>query len=203
MARYRRPTLGIAGRIRGALRTYNSLLYAGRATADSAKKLKTWYQNRKKAPINPVVAKIRQRTRGELASHPTAFSRKSISGQQRRDSLAKNIRAYRAKYPTQRTHNATKSPGAKLTRAPRTTKISLESGITANRVHSRIRRYKMRDSYVNPILNSHRGDRKAAAAEIRSNRKSGIRPKFKTNKYDPLFKKAANYIRSKGIKLAP
>lgn len=202
MARYRRPSLNVLGSLKSGLRTYNSMLYAGRATVDSVRKIRNWMANRKQAkrPVNPVVAKVRQRTRGGLVNHPTAFAKTTISSQQRRDALAKNIKAYRAKHPTKRKHTA-QAPSSKLARAPRTTKITLESGITHNRVHGRIRRFKMRDSYVNPILASHKGDRKAAAAVIRANRKLGIKPKFKTHEVDPLFKKASAYIMKHGIRL--
>lgn len=81
--------------ILGALRTYNSAMYAARATTAAIRRIKTRVRDHINKPKTSVVARVRTKTRGALNSNPRAYDRSTMAGQKRRDDLAKKISASR------------------------------------------------------------------------------------------------------------
>lgn len=174
-----------------ALRTYNSALYAARATVDTAKKAHRWLHRRTK-PKNPVVSKIRSRTRGPLGASKTAYSRETISGQARRDALAKKLR----KQPRPK-RTFTGRVGSEFVRKPYSGKIEIGKNMTGAQVKRNIVRHQVKN-YTKGFVKQHRGNRVAAARDIKAQRNAsqtgGYSKTTGSNITRARFKRAGGYM---------
>lgn len=156
----------MANPITRALRTYNSTLYALRSTASTARRIHRYIKERKAVatPKNSVVAGVRAKTRGALASNPKAFAKSSLAGQKRRDALAKQLKSRRVG----RGSAPTTAP-VKITRKPYSGKIGLRAGMTGRDLHRVVTRHAIKQFTGDTVRST--GSRKTAAESIKKLRR--------------------------------
>lgn len=153
---------------------YNSLLYAARATTSTFHKLKDWHARKKGNTHGPRVSTVRQRTRGALASHKTAFAKDRLAGIKRRNDLAKTLKAKRA-LPINRVARTHQGPTVKknpIIRKPYPAKIQLREGMTGRDLKRKVIRHAIKTFTAEQVKGA-KGNRREAAAHIKAMRSSG------------------------------
>lgn len=192
-----------------ALRTYNSALYAARATTAAVRSIRNrWHSRQQGQPAkNSSVAKVKAKiaARNPLYANKKLYSKTTAVGQQRRLDLAKQLRA---EPRPRRFHSGASAKAAShaLPRKPYSGKIAIAKGMTGRQIKRNIVRHNIKKFTSDAVKRT--GNRKAAAGEIKAIRKatrtggysrdSGTqmtRAQFKLNAYSPHVKAAARLLK--------